>query len=186
MDPLDIVGIAGSLREESYNAALLRAARSAAPAALGIDIADIERIPLYNQDLDEDDLRPQPVEDLKSRIGRADGVLIASPEYNYGVPGVLKNAIDWVSRPGFASPFADKPVGIIGASAGKGGTMRAQEHLKLHLLGMGAEVYPHPGVAVSQAGQRFDDELQLEDDDTESFLTDYLDGFASWLRERAS
>src|SRR5712691_36275 len=125
-----VLGIAGSLRRGSYNRALLEAARSLAPAGMEIDIFDIRTIPLYDGDLDQDATRPADVQRFKQAIKDADAVLIASPEYNFSVPGVLKNAIDWASRPAFTSVFVEKPVAIVGASPGAVGTARAQEHLK--------------------------------------------------------
>ena len=180
--PLRVVGMAGSLRRRSFNRALLRAAQELAPETLQIDVFDLAPIPLYNADLDTDADRPEPVARLKAAIDEADAVLIATPEYNYGVPGVLKNALDWASRPGFRSPMAGKPVGFMGASPGASGTMRGQERLKLVLLGMIAQVFPHPGVAVRDARQKFDDDLRLTDEDTRAFLRKHLAAFEAWIR----
>jgi chromate reductase len=182
VDPLTIAGLAGSLRERSFNRALLRAARELAPAGVQVEIFDLASIPLYNADLDTDEARPEPVRRLKAAIDAAGAVLLVSPEYNYGVPGVLKNAIDWASRPSFRSPMAYKPTGIMGASKGASGTMRGQEQLKLNLLGMAAQVYPHPGVAVRQAAGKFDDALHLTDEATREFVQQYLARFADWAR----
>lgn len=179
---LDVVGISGSLRSGSFNTALLETAGELAPDGLRVTTFPIDDIPFYNQDLDNDDDRPEPVRRLKSAIAEADAVLLVTPEYNYGVPGVLKNAIDWASRPGFASPMMHKPVGIMGASPGASGTMRAQEHLKLALLGMGSQVFPHPGVAVTGAKDKIEDG-RVTDDETREFARDYLEGFARWVEE---
>lgn len=181
-DTIRLLGIAGSLRSGSLNRALLRAAQALAPDGIEIDRFNIAPIPLYNGDLDIDDRRPEPVEQLKAAIEAADGVLLVSPEYNYGVPGVMKNALDWASRPGFRSPMAHKPTGIMGASPGGSGTMRGQEQLKLNLLGMAAHVFPHRGVAVTRAKDKFDDDLRLADESTRDFVRQYLIDFAGWIR----
>src|SRR5271169_5569843 len=121
---LKILGIAGSLRRGSYNAAALRAAQELAPAGMTIDIFDIAAIPLYNEDVKAQGF-PPVVADLRARIKAADGVLLATPEYNYATSGAMKNVIDWVSRPP-EQPFDGKPIALIGASAGALGTARAQ------------------------------------------------------------
>lgn len=177
----NVAGIAGSLRRGSYNRALIESCRELVPERLSLEVLEIGEIPLYNADLDTDERRPDAVKRLKTALDRADAVLIASPEYNYGVPGVMKNVLDWASRPGFDSPFFRKPTGIMGAARGRSGTMRGQEQLKLHLLGMAALVFPHPGVAVATAGDRFDDEGRLTDTTTRDFLSNYLSDFCSWL-----
>ncbi len=184
-DAIKILGIAGSLRESSINRALLEAARAQAPEHAIVEIAEIADIPLYNQDLDNDKDRPLPVEALKSAVAEADAILIATPEYNFGVPGVLKNVIDWVSRPAMRSPLAHKPVGIIGASLGALGTARAQEQLKTIMLATLSILFPHPGVLVGGAAKKFEDG-QLVDDATIAFLSDYMEQFSTWLSKTAS
>ena len=181
-DRLSILTIPGSLREKSFNRRLARAARELAPREAVLDIFELHEIPLYNQDLDDDERRPAPVRELKARITPSDAVLLVSPEYNHGVPGVLKNAVDWASRPGFASPMAGKPCGIMGASGGLSGTMRGQQHLKLVLMGMGALVFPHAGVAVPRAGEKFDEGGALTHEPTRDFVAAYLRDFAAWVR----
>ncbi|MDZ4701116.1 MAG: NAD(P)H-dependent oxidoreductase [Rhodothermales bacterium] len=180
--PLHILGFAGSLRARSFNRALLNAAAELAPESLKITVFDLSDIPLYNGDLDTDERRPESVRRFKTAITDANGVLIATPEYNYGVPGVLKNALDWASRPGFKSPMVYKPAAIMGASQGASGTMRGQENLKTNLLAMLASVFPHPGVAVSQAASKFDDALRLKDSTTRDFIHEFLSGFGGWVR----
>ena len=180
--PLRLVGLAGSLRARSFNRALLRAARDLVPDGLRIEPFDLAPVPLYNADLDTDERRPDAVTRLKEAIGAADGVLVVTPEYNGGVPGVLKNALDWASRPAFRSPMAHKPAGLMGASTGSGGTKRAQEHLKLTLLAMIAHVFPHRSVAVARARERFDDDLRLSDEKTREFVRTYLADFEAWIR----
>ncbi|MGF1469099.1 MAG: NADPH-dependent FMN reductase [Sandaracinaceae bacterium] len=181
--PLEILGLAGSLRRASANRALLRAASSLLPDGARLQIAEIGDLPLYNTDLTADGPVAE-VERLEARIDAADAVLIATPEYNYGVPGVLKNALDWASRPAYQSVFAGKPVAIIGASGSAVGTARAQGQLKQVLLGMVAEPFPYPEVLVSRAGQRFQDG-ELADGDTEERLRTMLEAFVAWVRRRA-
>jgi len=180
--PLRVLGIAGSLRTGSWNRKLLEAARRLAPAELSIEPVDLGEIPLYNADLDTPERRPSSVEGLKESIRNADALLIATPEYNYGVPGVLKNAIDWASRPAGESPLAGKPVGIMGASPGALGAVRAQEHLKLVLLGTLSQVFPHPGVVVGNVRAKFDASGELVDEATRRFIAAYLVDFAAWVR----
>src|SRR5260221_5914210 len=123
---LKVLGISGSLRKGSYNTALLRAAVAAAPPGMAIAIADIHAVRVYDEDVREKGF-PEPVQKLRDAIAAADALLIVTPEYNYSIPGVLKNAIDWASRPP-SQPFAGKPLALMGASGGMGGTMRAQYH----------------------------------------------------------
>jgi chromate reductase len=137
-------------------------------------------VPLYDADLDRDGARPEPVEELKRRIAEADGVLIASPEYCYSVPGVLKNALDWVSRPGYKSVLVAKRVGIIGASASAMGTARAQMHLREVIYSCLAVTFPHTGVLVAQAAGKFEDG-RLTDEPTRDFLAAYLRAFAEFV-----
>jgi len=180
--PIRVLGFAGSLRAGSYNRALLRAAAELAPDGMQIETFDLAEIPLYNADLDHDDKRPEAVERFKAAIEAADALLIAAPEYNYGVPGVLKNAIDWASRPGFGSPLAGKPVASIGAATGMIGTARGQEHLKLILLATLSLVMPYRSVVVSRAADKFDDAGRLTDEKTRGYLRDFLAAFRDFVR----
>ena len=150
---MKIVGIAGSLRRESWNRKLLHAAVDLAPDGMRIEIFDLADIPLYNGDLDGDE-KPAPVVALKRAIGEADGLLVASPEYNYAIPGVLKNALDWASRPAFRSELAGKPSAVMGASPGAAGTVRAQADVRRVLLACLSRVLPYADVAVPTAAQR--------------------------------
>src|SRR5438132_707481 len=143
-----LLGIAGSLRRGSYNRGLIEAARQLLPPSIAVEVFELDDIPLYNADYDVDGLRPFEVERFKSTIAEADAVLIATPEYNHSVPGVLQNAIDWASRPAMKSPLIGKPVAIMGASVGITGTARAQQQLKLVLMSTLASVMPHGGVFV--------------------------------------
>lgn len=123
-----ILGFAGSLRQNSYNKAILRAAKELMPQVSKLEIFDLEGIPPFNQDLENK--APEKVKEFKAKIRAADAILITTPEYNYSIPGVLKNAIDWASRPYGDNSFEGKPVAIMGASGGKLGTARAQYHLR--------------------------------------------------------
>ena len=182
-----ILGIAGSLRAGSYNRGLLEAARELAPEGMELRVWDgLRDLPHYDGDLDHDDRRPGAVTELKRAIAGADGLLIATPEYNYSIPGVLKNAIDWASRPGYRSELVGKPVAIMGASPGAVGTARAQIHLREVMYSTLAQVMPHPGVLVSGAAAKFTGG-RLTDEPTRAFLVDFLGGFAAYVaRQRAS
>jgi chromate reductase len=177
-----IMGIAGSLRRESYNRALLEAARAQAPASMTIEAFALDDVPLYNADLDADGRRPVAVERLKKAVADAGALLIATPEYNHTVPGVLQNAIDWASRPGLKSPLAGKPVAIMGTSVGVAGTARAQQQLKLVLMSTLALVMPHPGVMVGQAPEKFDASGALSHEPTRMFLVAFLNDLEAWVR----
>jgi chromate reductase len=182
---MHLLGIPGSLRRGSYNRSLLEAASELAPRGTRIDIFDLDDIPLYNADLDADDIRPFEVTRLKDAIADADALLVATPEYNYNVSGVLQNAIDWASRPALKSPLAGKPVGIMGASTGGIGTARAQQQLKLVLMSTLALVMPHPGVLVGQAQEKFGQTGVLVHEPTRAFLAAFLRDLEAWT-ERVS
>jgi chromate reductase len=175
------MGIAGSLRRESYNRSLLEAARQLAPASLTIVPFQLDEIPLYNADYDADHLRPPEVTRLKQSVAEADALLIVTPEHNHSVPGVLQNAIDWASRPGLKSPLVGKPVAIMGASAGVTGTARAQQQLTLVLMSTLALVMPHAGVLVGQAAQKFDTSGALVHEPTRQFVAAFLADFEKWI-----
>lgn len=179
-DRLRIVGIAGSLRAGSFNRMLLKATVELAPDNLHIEPFDLAVIPLYNADADTEDGRPAGVRALKEAVAAADGLLIASPEYNHSVPGVLQNAIDWVSRPALRSPLTGKPVAIMGASISPVGTARGQQILKLTLMSSLALVMPHPGVLVSSANDKFSDGV-LTHEPTREFLVPFLTQLADWI-----
>ena len=156
-----ILGISGSLRERSYNTALLQAAAELAPPDVEFELFDLSAIPLYNDDV-ESVGDPEPVAELREAVARADALLIATPEYNRGTSGVLKNALDWLSRPALASVLRWKPVAIMGASSGRGGTRRAQQQVRDALLFPGAVVLEQPEVAVPIAWERFDPDLRAD------------------------
>jgi chromate reductase len=179
-EPVSVLGIAGSLRRGAYNRYLLDAAREVAPEWMAIEIFDLHDIPLYNADLDNDQDRPAAVTRLKERIAAADALLIATPEFNHSVPGVLQNAIDWASRPGGRSPMAGKPAAIMGASPGAIGTARAQQQLKLVLFATLAVVMPHAGVVVGQAADKFDTSGHLIHQPTREFLRSFVRDLGYW------
>jgi chromate reductase len=178
---LRVVGLVGSLRRASINRSLLEAARDLAPAGMRVEIVELHDVPLYNGDLDTDGDRPAAVERLKRVIADSDAVLIATPEFNHSVPGVLQNAIDWVSRPAGRSPFVGKPVAIMGASPGALGAARAQQQLKLVLMSTLAEVMPHAGVAVGMAKEKFDVAGALAHEPTRAFLAAFMADFGRWV-----
>src|SRR5947209_7226228 len=159
---MTILAFAGSLRRASYNRGLVRAAVELAAPDVAIEVFELAPIPFYNQDV-EDAGEPDSVVGFKTAIARADGLLVATPEYNHGVPGILKNAIDWASRPRATSPLRDKPVAIMGASPGRGATARAQAQLRDAFVFTGACVMPLPEVLVSGAASHFDEAGNLTD-----------------------
>ena len=179
MAEIVVVGIAGSLRRHSYNRGLIRAAAAVAPAGVTVRIFDLDGVPLYNQDV-EDAGEPQMVVQMKREIAAADALLIATPEYNHGVPGVLKNAIDWASRPRRTSPLLDKPVAVMGASPGRGETARAQAQLRDAFVFTGACVMPLPEVMVGEAASRFDDQGNLIDPGTREAVARLVEALRVW------
>jgi len=179
MSDVKILGIAGSLRKASFNAAALRACQALAPAGMTIEIFDIASIPLYNEDLRSEGF-PPPVVALRAAIKAADGLLFATPEYNYSIPGVLKNAIDWASRPP-EQPFDGKPIGIIGASAGVLGTARAQYHLRQCFVFLNGHVMNRPEVMIGGAQNKFAADGSLTDAPTRDFMTAHLAAFRDWV-----
>lgn len=155
MATLKLLGICGSLRKGSFNMAALRAAAKQVPDGVTLEIADISGIPLYDNDVYEQGF-PVPVETLREQVRGADALLFAVPEYNYSMSGVLKNAIDWVSRPP-DQPFAGKPVAMFGCSPGNSGTIRAQYHLRQSMVFLDMKPINKPEVMVPQAGPLFSD-----------------------------
>lgn len=174
-----VLAFAGSLRKESYNKKLLRAAKEQAPEQLDIEIYDLADIPLFNQDVEAEG-DPAPVEKFKKAIRKADSVLIATPEYNHGVPGVTKNAVDWASRPPKKGPLNEKPVGVIGASPGVTGAARGQSQLRQAFEFTNSYCMPQPEVLLFKANKKFDDEGNLSDENSRKFLNDYLKAFYEW------
>lgn len=175
-----IIGIAGSLRTGSYNRALLRAATELAPAGMEIAVFDLLEVPLYNGDVEAAG-DPEAVARLKQAIREADGVLMATPEYNHGVPAVMKNAVDWASRPPRDAALNGKPVAIMGASPGITGTARGQSQLRQAFQFTNSYCMPQPELLVFKAHEKFDDEGQLTDETTRQFLERFLAAFGSWV-----
>jgi NAD(P)H-dependent FMN reductase len=181
-----ILGIPGSLRKASLNAALLRAAGELAPAGTELELASLAGIPLYDGDLEAERGIPEPVARLKERIAASDGLLLASPEYNGSMPGVLKNAIDWLSRPPRDIPrvFGDRPVALLGATPGTGGTRLAQSAWLPVLRTLGARLWSGKQLNVAGAAQVFDAEGRLTDEKIQKLLAELMAGFVDSLRAR--
>lgn len=181
-----LVGISGSLRRHSFNAGLLRAAQAMLPAGTDLQIASIADVPLYNADVEEAEGIPAAVAALKEGIAKADGLLLATPEYNNGIPGVFKNAIDWASRPPADIPriFAGRRVAIIGASPGGFGTILAQDAWLSVLRTLGAEFWPGGRLMVSGAGKAFDAEGNLIDDVVRQRLSKFIADFVASIGSR--
>jgi chromate reductase, NAD(P)H dehydrogenase (quinone) len=175
---IHVLGIAGSLRTGSYNAAALRAARDLAPEGMIVEAAEIGDVPLYDEDVRAQGF-PAPVQRLRNRIADADALLFVTPEYNFSVPGVLKNAIDWASRPP-DQPFNDKPTAIMGAGPGLFGTARAQYHLRQILGGLNAQLLNKPEVMIREAKARFDEAGNLTDEGTREHVRKLLEALAAW------
>jgi chromate reductase len=179
MSNFRILGVSGSLRRGSFNTAALRAAQELAPAGVAIEITDLAGIPLYNDDVRMASGFPDALTALCARIAEADAVLIATPEYNYSISGVLKNAIDWISRAN-PQPFQDKAVAIMGASPGAIGTARAQYDLRKIFVFLDAHVLNRPEIMISGAGQRFDAEGRLTDEMTRKFIAAQIMALRDW------
>lgn len=173
-----ILGIAGSLRRESYNRAALRAAAALVPEGAILETFELDGIPLFNQD--EDQHPPAKVVELKRRVREADAILFVTPEYNYSVPGVLKNAIDWASRPYGDSAWNGKPVAIMGASSGALGTARAQYHLRQIMVFLNMFPVNQPEVMIGNAASRFDQAGNLTDETTKDFIRQLLQNLVAW------
>jgi chromate reductase len=177
---LSILGFAGSLRQGSYNRAILRAAQEMTPSEATLEISDLAGIPLFNQDLEN-----QPVErvkEFKAAIRAADALLIATPEYNYSMPGVLKNALDVASRPYGDNALEGKPVAIMGASVGMLGTARAQYHLRQSCVFLNMYPLNRPEVMVPFAQEKIDEEGRLTDAKTREFISSLVKALIVWAR----
>ena len=176
---LKVLGIAGSLRAGSFNRALLRAAQELAPAGMEITAFDLAPIPLYNGDVEAKG-DPVPVAALKTAIREADALLFVTPEYNFGVPGVMKNAVDWASRPPRGSALQGKPAGIMGATPGMGGTARSQMQLRQAFVFTQTLAMLSPEVLVARAQEKFDASGRLTDEKTRQFVGQFLQALAEW------
>ncbi len=175
-----ILGIAGSLRKASYNRAALRAASTLLPPDATLDIFDLEGIPLFCEDLEKSP--PAPVVEFKSRIKAADAILMVTPEYNYSIPGVLKNAIDWASRPYGDNSWSGKPAAIMGASIGNLGTARAQYHLRQIFVFLNLLPVNQPEVMISSAATRFDKDGNLTDEPTRNHIRQLVHNLVAWTQ----
>jgi chromate reductase len=182
-DVIKVLGISGSLRDNSYNTALLEATADMFPPNMKMQIADIGSLPLYDPDM-----KPYPplvVEDFIDEIEEADAIIFATPEYNHSVSGALKNAIDWASRTfGRAKSVLDgKPAGIVGVATGGYGTVRGQQHLRDILFAVNMHVLQRPMILVPFAKDKFDDDLRLIDEQTRIFLREFIDNFHEWIQK---
>jgi chromate reductase len=176
---LKVLGICGSLRKKSLNMAALRAASELLPPGMSLHITSIADLPMYNQDVLDAGM-PEPVKRFRTEVAQADGVLIASPEYNFSVTPPLKNAIDWASRPP-DQVWQDKPIAIFSAAPGPLGGARVQYDLRRILGQIWGLVLPRPEVFIGLAPSKFDADLRLTDETTRKFLTDLLVGFKAWI-----
>ena len=175
-----ILGIAGSLRKGSYNHGALRAAAELVPEGATIEIFDLDGIPGFNQDDEQNP--PEKVAELKRKIREADAILFVTPEYNYSVPGVLKNAIDWASRPYGDSAWNGKPAAIMGASVGGIATARAQYHLRQMMVFLNMFPINQPEVMIGNAGEKFDEQGNLTDETTRGFIRQLLENLVAWTQ----
>jgi chromate reductase len=178
--PIRILGIAGSLRRQSYNRGALRAATELLPEGAELEIFELDGIPGFNQD--EEQNPPAKVAELKRKIREADAILFVTPEYNYSIPGVLKNAIDWASRPYGDSAWNGKPAAIMGASIGAIATARAQYHLRQMMVFLNMFPVNQPEVMIGNAGEKFDEQGNLTDETTKDFIRQLLQNLVDWTR----
>jgi len=172
-DQVRILGIAGSLRKASYNRGALRAAQQLCPEGAKLEVFELDGIPPFNQD--EERNAPQKVVELKQRIRAADAILLVTPEYNYGMPGVLKNAIDWASRPHGDNAWNGKPVAIMSAAMSMGGGIRAQYQLRQCFVFLNMDAVVQPEVAINNAGERFDEQANLKDETSKKLIRQLLE-----------
>ena len=172
-DQVRILGIAGSLRKASYNRSALRAAQQLCPEGAKLEVFELDGIPPFNQD--EERNAPQKVVELKQRIRAADAILLVTPEYNYGMPGVLKNAIDWASRPHGDNAWNGKPVAIMSAAMSMGGGIRAQYQLRQCFVFLNMDAVVQPEVAINNVGERFDEQANLKDETSKKLIRQLLE-----------
>ncbi|HUS28620.1 MAG TPA: NADPH-dependent FMN reductase [Kofleriaceae bacterium] len=178
MTAVSLLGICGSTRKASLNRALLVAVAEVLPEGTAFSMYEgLDQLPIFNSDLQE----PTSVLALKSAIAAADGLVIAVPEYNYSIPGGLKNALDWVSRPPATSPMRGKPVGLVGAATGMSGTIRAQTHMRQMLVYSDTPVLNQPEVLIPRAQERFTDG-ELTDESTRQLLGRFATAFIAFVR----
>ncbi len=179
-EPIKILGIAGSLRRQSYNRSALRTAAQLVPEGVTLEIFELDGIPGFNQDHEQDP--PAKVAEFKRKIREAGAILFVTPEYNYSVPGVLKNAIDWASRPYGDNAWNGKPAAIMGASIGGIGTARAQYHLRQIMVFLNMFPLNQPEVMIGNAADRFDEQGHLTDDTTKEYISRLLQNLVEWTR----
>jgi len=179
--PITILGFAGSLRKDSYNKALLHAAMKLTPKSAKLEIFDLEGIPPFNQDLEN--RMPEKVRKFKAKIKAADAILIVTPEHNYSMPGVLKNAIDWASRPPGDNSFEGKPVAIMSASTGALGGARAQYHLRQVLVSLNMHAINRPEVIVALVDEKIDEKGNLADEKTRKKIGQLLKNLVDWAKK---
>jgi chromate reductase len=175
---MKILAISGALRKDSYNTQLLRAVKEQAPKEMEIEIVTLHGIPLYDGDEEDKHGLPASVKALQDKVRQADGIIISTPEYNFSVPGVLKNATDWLSRSG--NPFKWKRVGVMGASQSPVGTARAQYHLRQNLIGLEGITMPKPEIFVALADKKFANG-KLTDEATKKVISTWLNAFKDWV-----
>jgi len=179
--PITILGFAGSLRKDSYNKALLHVAMKLTPKSAKLEIFDLEGIPPFNQDLEN--RMPEKVRKFKAKIKAADAILIVTPEHNYSMPGVLKNAIDWASRPPGDNSFEGKPVAIMSASTGALGGARAQYHLRQVLVSLNMHAINRPEVIVALVDEKIDEKGNLADEKTRKKIGQLLKNLVDWAKK---
>jgi chromate reductase, NAD(P)H dehydrogenase (quinone) len=179
-ETITVLGIAGSLRRGSYNRALLRSAQSLTPDDMRLDVFDLHDIPFYDADVEKRG-DPEPVTELKRRVREADALVIATPEYQHSLPGVLKNALDWASRPPKDPPLRRKPIAMMGATPGRYGTARAQAELRKVLAYDDAVVLNRPEVLVANAGKAFDESGELVDETARELVRELLSALGWWV-----
>jgi chromate reductase, NAD(P)H dehydrogenase (quinone) len=176
---MKIIAISGALRKASTNTGLLRALNDVAPEGVTVEVVTLQGVPLYDGDVEAATGKPEAVKALDAKIRAADGIIIATPEYNFSIPGVLKNATDWLSRGG--SPFRWRRVAVIGAAAGPLGTGRSQYHLRQNLQGMEAIVMPKPEFFAGNSDSKFDADGNLTDADSRKRLAIWLEAYVAFL-----
>jgi chromate reductase len=179
-EPVKILGIAGSLRKASWNRGALRAAQKLCPEGAKIEIFELDGIPAFNQD--EEKNPPQKVVELKQRVRAADAILLVTPEYNYGMPGVLKNAIDWASRPYGDNAWDGKPVALMSAAMSMGGGVRAQYQLRQAFVFLNMDAVVQPEVAIGNGTQRFDEHGELKDETSKKLIRKLLEHLVEKIR----
>lgn len=176
-----ILGLGGSLRKASYNRMVLKAAAKLVPENVELEIFELGGIPPFSEDLEQDP--PEAVKRFKQKIKEADAILVSTPEYNYSIPGFLKNAIDWASRPYGDNAFDDKPVAIMGASMGAMGTSRAQYHLRQTFVFLNMHALNDPEVMISNVHEKFDEEGNLKDEYTKQKIRELVKALIEWAKK---